>query len=134
MLRWRAVLLGCVAGLGMEALFLQLAAGAGWQTFAPVAYFLEAPALFLGGFVAGHFSHRWPALHGAIAASAYIVLTATITAVQEARTLGTVALRPIDFPDLVARDLIALTAASLGASLAARLAGERDPAPPGRRT
>jgi hypothetical protein len=123
MLRWLAVALGCVVGLGMEVALQDLAPRLGIAPIGLVPYLIELVALLLGGYVAGHFSPAWPALHGALAASAYILVSATIETIQEALTFGSVVLRPIDLGDLVIRDVIALVAASLGAALAARLAG-----------
>jgi hypothetical protein len=123
MRRWLAVLLGCLTALGMQALFVGLVGRVGAP---PVVtdYATQFLALVLGGYVAGHLVGRWHALYGALAAVLYIFVTVTISSVREvgvARQLGLAALPPIDFFQLALTDIIAMTGASCGGWLAARL-------------
>jgi hypothetical protein len=123
MRRWVAVLLGCLTALGMQALFVALLG----RVSAPSAlgdYAAQFLALVLAGYVAGHLVGRWHALYGALAAVAYIFVTVTVSSVREvavARQLGLAALPPIDFLQLALTDIVAMTGASCGGWLAARL-------------
>jgi hypothetical protein len=122
-MRWVAVLLGCLTALGMQALFVTLAAQVGAPP-AVTAYLTQFVALVLAGYVAGHLVGRWHALYGALAAVAYIFVTVTISSFREvavARQLGLAALPPIDFLQLAVTDIVAMTGASCGGWLAARL-------------
>ena len=114
------MLLGCITALGMRALFTILLGSP-----APVIdYLTQFVALVLAGYVAGHLVGRWHALYGALAAVAYIFVTVTISSVREvsvARQLGLAALPPIDFLQLAFTDIVAMTGASCGGWLAARL-------------
>ena len=118
-----AVLLGCVTALGMQALFVAVFA----RVSSPSAlsdYATQFLALVLAGYVAGHLVGRWHALYGALAAVAYIFVTVTVSSVREvavARQLGLAALPPIDFLQLALTDIVAMTGASCGGWLAARL-------------
>jgi hypothetical protein len=128
MLRWVAVALGCITALGMQALFEAIARGAGVGGQPLASYGAEFLALILAGFVAGHFAVQWRVLHGAIAASVYILVSATIAAVGEiadAVRTGIGPFGPIDFMQLALSDFVALTAASCGGWLAGQ------PAEPG---
>ena len=81
-------------------------------------------ALVVGGYVTGHLVGQWHALNGALAAVAYIFVTVTFSAFREvalARQLGPGALAPIDFVQLALNDVVAMTGASCGGWLAARL-------------
>jgi hypothetical protein len=121
--RWLAVLLGCVTALGMQAVFVALVG----QVASPSAltdYAAQFLALVLAGYVAGHLVGQWHALYGALAAVAYILVTVTVNAVREvavARQLGLGALAPIDFLQIALTDIVAMTGASCGGWLAARL-------------
>ena len=126
MLRWVAVALGCVTAFGMQALFAAAAVGVGADGQPLASYGTEFLALILAGFVAGHLAGQWRALHGAIAASVYILVGATIAAAREvplAMETGITSLGPIDFVHLATTDLVALTAASCGGWLAGQPAG-----------
>ncbi len=121
--RWVGVALGAVSALGTQAAFETAAQALGVQGQPWVEVSVEIAALLLGGFVAGSFSDRWQPVHGAFAATAYIFVSATVTAVAEASTaqrLGLGALPPLDFPRLAGGDLLALTAATVGGWLSAR--------------
>jgi hypothetical protein len=122
--RWLAVGLGCVTALGMQALFNLLVS----QTPAGTAAFLGYVALFaalaLAGFVTGHLVGRFQVIYGALVAILFILLTATFEATREAivaREFGIGALPPIDFVQLTLTDVVAMTGATCGAWLAARL-------------
>ena len=81
-------------------------------------------ALVLGGFVTGHFVGRLGVLYGALVSVNYILLSATFQATRDAivaRELGFAALPPIDFVQLTVTDVLAMTGASFGGWLAARL-------------
>jgi hypothetical protein len=120
MRRWVAVWLGCVTALGMRALFMSLLG----SPSPLVDYATQFVALVLAGYVAGHLVGRWHALYGALAAVAYIFVTVTVSSVREvsvARQLGLAALPPIDFLQLALTDIVAMTGASCGGWLAARL-------------
>jgi hypothetical protein len=123
MARWLAVGLGCLTALGMQALFMAVLG----QVLAQSAlgdYAVQFVALLLAGYVAGHLVGEWHALYGALAAVAYIFVTVTISSVREvavARQLGLAALPPIDFFQLAFTDIVAMTGASCGGWLAARL-------------
>jgi hypothetical protein len=129
MLRWVAIALGCVTALGMQALFNAVAreVGVGGQ---PLAWYgAEFLALILAGFVTGHLAGQWRVLHAAIAASVYIMLSATISAIGEiavAIKTGVGSFSPIDILQLVLSDLVALTGASCGGWLAGQPAEQRD--------
>jgi hypothetical protein len=116
--RWRALLLGCVTALGMRVALATGARALGLPFDGIAEFVLEFAALLLAGYVAGHIAGSFEVLHGALAASAYIFVDATITSVREASIasqLGVVRLPPIDFVQLAVTDLIALIAASFGA-------------------
>ena len=118
-----AVLLGCVTALGMQALLAALV-GRVSPPSALSDYATQFLALVLAGYVAGHLVGRWHALYGALAAVAYIFVTVTVSSVREvavARQLGLAALPPIDFLQLALTDIVAMTGASCGGWLAARL-------------
>ena len=118
-----AVLLGCVTALGMQALFEAVVGRVGSPS-ALSDYVAQFLALVLAGYVAGHLVGRWHALYGALAAVAYIFVTVTVSSVREvavARQLGLAALPPIDFLQLALTDIVAMTGASCGGWLAARL-------------
>jgi hypothetical protein len=123
MRRWLAVLLGCLTALGMQALFVDVVARLGSPS--PLTdYVAQFLALVLAGYVAGHLVGRWHALYGALAAVAYIFVTVTLSSVREvavARQFGLAALPPIDFLQLAFTDIVAMTGASCGGWLAARL-------------
>ncbi len=122
--RWLAVLLGCVTGLGFQALLGGVAPRVGLVSLPSVSYGVVFVALVLAGFVTGHLVGQWHAFNGALAAVAYIFAAATVTAVREvavARQLGTTAtLAPIDYGALALGDFVALTGATLGGWLSAR--------------
>jgi hypothetical protein len=123
MRRWLAVGLGCLTALGMQALFADVVGRLGSPS-ALTDYAAQFLALVLAGYVAGHLVGRWHALYGALAAVAYIFVTVTVSSVREvgvARQLGLAALPPIDFLQLALTDIIAMTGASCGGWLAARL-------------
>jgi hypothetical protein len=123
MRRWLAVLLGCLTALGMQALFVGVL-GRLSAPSAPTDYLAQFLALVVGGYVAGHLVGRWHALYGALAAVAYIFVTVTVGSVREvavARQFGLAALPPIDFLQLAFTDIVAMTGASCGGWLAARL-------------
>lgn len=120
MVRPLAVALGCISALGLYAGVNAVAERWGIQGGLPL-WGGEFLALVLAGFVAGHLARGWHALNGALAAALYVLVLATGTMVREGQTvaqLGLAALGPIDFPLLVARDLLALVGASLGGWLA----------------
>ena len=121
-MRVLAVLLGCVTALGMQAL-LVAALGRVSSPSALTDYAAQFVALLLAGYVAGHLVGRWHALYGALAAVAYIFVTVTASSLREiatARQLGLEALAPIDFFQLAANDVVAMTGASLGGWVASR--------------
>jgi hypothetical protein len=121
--RWAAIGLGCLTALGMQALFGFVAATLGVASSALVFYAAMFVALGLGGYVTGHFARQVPALYGAFAAVAYILVAVTISAVREvdvARQYGLGALAPIDFLQLTLTDVIAMTGGSMGGWLAGR--------------
>jgi hypothetical protein len=123
MRRWLAVGLGCLTALGMQALFVGVVGRLGSPSVL-TDYVVQFAALVLGGYVAGHLVGRWHALYGALAAVAYIFVTVTVSSVREvavARQLGLAALPPIDFFQLAFTDIVAMTGASCGGWLAARL-------------
>jgi hypothetical protein len=114
MQRWLAVGLGCLTALGMQALLMAVLGQ---------AYAAQFVALVLAGFVAGHLAGQWQVVYGALAAVAYIFVTATLTAIHEvgvARQSGLGALAPIDFAQLALTDVVAMAGGSCGAWLAAR--------------
>ena len=119
--RWVAVGLGCVAALGMQALFSLVIAEAGLPI--PTYYLTTFGALVIGGFVAGHLAGRQHAFNGALAAVLYIFVTVTANAIREAplaREVGVAGLPPIDFLQLTITDLLAMAGASWGGWLASR--------------
>jgi hypothetical protein len=121
--RWLAVSLGCVTGLGMQALFVALAAQSGLAGSAVLGYLFLFGALVLGGYVTGHLVGRLHMLYAALAAVGFILLTATVQATREAiiaREFGLASLPPVDFLQLTLTDVLAMTGASLGGWLAAR--------------
>jgi Zn-dependent protease len=112
-----------LTALGMQALFVNVV-GRLTSPSPLTDYAAQFLALVLGGYVAGHLVGRWHALYGALAAVLYIFVTVTISSVREvavARQLGLAALPPIDFLQLAFTDIVAMTAASCGGWLAARL-------------
>ena len=123
MRRWLAVVLGCLTALGMQALFVDVLGRL--SSPSPLSdYAAQFLALVLAGYVAGHLVGRWHALYGALAAVAYIFVTVTVGSVREvavARQFGLAALPPIDFFQLAFTDIVAMTGASCGGWLAARL-------------
>ncbi|HYY88489.1 MAG TPA: hypothetical protein VFA49_06830 [Chloroflexota bacterium] len=124
MARWVAVGLGCVTALGMQGAFDALLRQFGAAESPLAARGAQFVALVLAGYVAGHLVGRWHALHGALAAVAYIFVTVTMTSIREiaiARQLGLAALAPIDFGQLALNDVVAMTGASCGGWLASRL-------------
>lgn len=121
--RWVAVGLGCVTALGMQSLFDMLSNGL--QLAGPLLpYAALVLALLLGGYVAGHLARRLPVLYAALVAVFYILLTAGLQTMREAavaRQFGLAALAPIDFVQLTLTDVLAMSGATLGGWLAARL-------------
>src|SRR3981081_4051069 len=122
--RWLAVGLGCVTALGMQALFNLLVSQTPVGTAAFLGYVALFAALALAGFVTGHLVGRSQVIYGALVAILFILLTATFEATREAvvaREFGIGALPPIDFVQLPLTDVVAMTGATCGAWLAARL-------------
>jgi hypothetical protein len=121
MSRWVAVALGCVTALGMQALITGLAPRLSLVSASLAGYGGMFLALVLAGYVTGHLVGRWHAFNGALAAVAYILVVATLTAVREANTarqVGILSLAPIDYLQLATTDFVALTGAALGGWLA----------------
>lgn len=105
----------------MRAALAYVAGALGVASAPWAAVGVEFLALMLGGYVAGHFAPDWEVLNGALAATAYILVLATVVAAREAVLVaqaGFGSLPPIDFLALAVSDLIALTGASLGGWLA----------------
>lgn len=119
-MRWLVVGVGCVTALGLRAGLDLLSRLLGWASAAPTPYVEDFLALVLAGFVAGHLAGRWRLLHGALSASLYILVLATVVAAREAalsRQLGLSALPPLDFGPLFLSDVAALIGGTLGAWL-----------------
>ena len=124
MARWLAVGLGCVTALGLQGALDAVLAQFGASESALATRSAQFLALLLAGYVTGHLVGRWHALHGALAAVAYILVTVTISSIREiaiARQLGLEALAPIDFAQLALSDVVAMTGASCGGWLAGQL-------------
>jgi hypothetical protein len=125
MSRWVAVTLGCITALGMQALLTSLAPRVSLVGAPLAGYGGMFLALVFAGYVTGHLVGRWHAFNGALAAAAYIMVVATLTALREANTardVGVPSLAPIDYLQLATSDFVALTGAALGGWLAGLLA------------
>ena len=123
--RWLAVGLGCLTALGIQALFVAVVGSVLGAVPTFLSYVGLVVALALGGFVTGHFVGRLSIaiLYGAFVAIVYLLLTATVQATRDAivaHQSGFAALPPIDLLQLTVTDVLAMTAASCGAWLAAR--------------
>lgn len=119
MVRWSAIALGGIAALGMDSLGKDVVTWLGFSAAGPMDFVTLGLALLLGGYVAGHLGvPTWRPLSGALAASVYILVSATAIALQEISLAGGFTLQALDLVDLVLRDLVALTTASVGAWLA----------------